>query len=151
MTRIDVSAPITAAAASLSEPEQFLPAPGRPAGPDRWTVDLAVGPFHHEATLTVGSLWRSEDRAGRPIAWEPARRDRDLLPYEAVMPVVHGMLVLEGTRLVLRAHYTPSAGRVGRLIDPFLRPIARRSIAAFCRDVARQIDAQVLTTPGGGS
>lgn len=150
MTRIDVSAPITAAAPSLSEPEGFLPAPRRPAGPDRWTVDLAVGPFHHEAVLTVGPLWRSDGRTGRPIGWEPARRDGDLLPYETVMPVVHGMLVLDGARLVLRVHYTPAAGRAGRLLDPFLRPIARRSIAAFCRDVARTINAHAPTTSGGG-
>ncbi len=151
MTRIDVSAPIAAAAASLREPEQFLPAPARPAGPDRWVVDLAVGPFHHEAVLTVGSLWRSEGRSGRPVAWEPARRDGDVLPYEAMMPVVHGMLLLDGRRLSLRAHYTPGAGRAGRLIDPILRPIARRSIAAFCRDVARTMDAHVPTTAGGES
>lgn len=151
MTRIDVSAQIDAAAPSLSEPEGFLPAPGRPAGPDRWTVELAVGPFRHEAVLTVGPLWRSDGRTGRPIAWEPARLDRDLLPYESLMPVVHGMLVLEGQCLTLRAHYTPAAGRVGRLIDPILRPIARRSIAAFCRDVARTIEAGVPAAQGGGS
>lgn len=151
MTRIDVSAQIAAVAPSLGEPEWFLPAPGRPAGPDRWTVDLAVGPFHHEAVLTIGPLWRSDGRTGRPIAWQPARRDGDLLPYEALMPKVHGMLVLDGQRLALRAHYTPAAGRLGRLIDPVLRPIARRSIDAFCRQVARTIDARVPVTPGGGS
>lgn len=151
MTRIDVSAHLSAAAPSLSEPERFLPTPARPAGPDRWAVDLTFGPFHHEAVLTVGSLWRSEGRSGRPISWEPARRDADVVPYEAVMPVVHGMLVLDGQYLTLRANYTPAAGRVGRLIDPILRPIARRSIATFCRAVARTIDAQVPTNAGGGS
>lgn len=151
MTRIDVSAHTSAATPSLSEPESFLPAPARPAGPDRWVVDLAVGPFHHEAVLTVGSLWRSEGRSGRPIAWEAARRDGDVLPYEAMMPVAHGMLVLDGQRLTLRATYTPAAGRAGRVVDPVLRPIARRSIAAFCRDVAHTIDTQVPTNAGGGS
>lgn len=151
MTRIDVSAQINAAAPSLSEPERFLPPPARPAGPDRWTADLAVGPFHHEAVLTVGPLWRSDGRAGRPIAWQPARRDGDLLPYESLMPVVHGMLVLDGHCLTLRAHYTPAAGRVGRLIDPILRPIARWSIAAFCRDVARTIEDRVPVSTGGES
>lgn len=150
MTRIDVSAQTAAAVPSLSEPEAFLPPPARPAGPDRWTVDLAVGPFHHEAVLTVGPLWRAGGRSGRSIAWEPAKRDRDLLPYENVMPTVHGVLVLDGRQVSLRAHYTPSGGRAGRLIDPVLRPVARRSIAAFLRDVVDRIDAQVPTTTGGG-
>lgn len=68
MTRIDVSARTTAATPSLSEPERFLPAPARPAGPDRWTSDLTIGPFHHEAVLTVGPMWRSGPRCGRAIA-----------------------------------------------------------------------------------
>ncbi len=146
MTRIDVSARTTAVAPSLSEPERFLPAPARPAGPDRWTVDLTIGPFHHEAVLTVGPMWRSDTRSGRAIAWEAAVRDHDALPYERLMPHVHGALVLEGQDLRLRAIYTPSGGWIGRLVDPVLRPIARRSVATFLREVARALDSQVPTT-----
>lgn len=146
MTRIDVSAQTSAVAPSLSDPERFLPSPARPAGPERWIVDLAIGPFHHEAVLTVGPMWRSDTRSGRSIAWEPAVRDHDVLPYESLMPQVHGALVLEGQHLRLRAIYTPSGGWIGRLVDPILRPLARRSIRAFLRDVAHAMDSQVLAT-----
>lgn len=146
MTRIDVHARTTSATPSLDDPEAFLPAPARPAGPDRWIVDLAIGPFRHEAVLTVGPVWRSDMRCGRAIAWEPAVRDHDVLPYESFMPHVHGALVLEGQHLRLRASYTPSGGWFGRIVDPILRPIARRSIRTFLREVEQTIDSQVPVT-----
>lgn len=146
MTSIDASAQTAAAAPSLSEPERFLPGPARPAGPDRWIVDLAIGPFHHEAVLTVGPMWRSDTRCGRAIAWQPAVRDHDVLPYESLMPQVHGALVLEGQHLRLRATYTPSGGWIGRLIDPVLRPLARRSVHTFLREVVHAMDSQVPST-----
>lgn len=149
MTRIDVNAQTTTVAPSLSDPERFLPAPARPAGPDRWIVDLAIGPFHHEAVLTMGPMWRSDTRCGRSIAWEPAVRDHDVLPWESLMPQVHGALVLEDRQLRLRAIYTPSGGWIGRLVDPLLRPIARRSIRTFLREVVHVMDSQVPVTEAG--
>lgn len=65
MTRIDVTATVPVAAASLDDPERFLPSPARPSGPGRFVVDFAIGAFHHEGVVTLGPTWRTEGRAGR--------------------------------------------------------------------------------------
>lgn len=152
MTRIDVTATVPVASASLDDPEAFLPAPARPAGPDRWVVTFVVGPFHHEGVVSLGPTWRTEGRVGRSITWAPAADEHDALPYESLMPAVSGVLVLEGDVLGLHVHYTPPAARVvGRVIDPVLRPVAHRSIARFLHDVAARMHDDVRTTPAGGS
>ena len=149
MTRIDVTATVPAATASLDDPEQFLPAPARPAGPGRFVVDFAVGPFHHEGIVTLGPTWRTDGRAGRSVAWTPAVGEQDALPYESLMPDVQGALVLEGDVLALRVTYTPAGGVVGRVVDPVLRPMARRSVGRFLRDVAARMGAEVPSAPAG--
>ena len=149
MTQIDVTAAVPASA-SLADPERFLPSPARPAGPDRWVVEFAVGPFHHEAVVTLGSTWRTDDGIGRSIQWMSNVDDRDTLPYEALMPTVQGMLVLDGETLALHVRYEPAAGVVGRLVDPVLRPLARSSVRDFLHEVARAMRAGA-TVPAGGS
>ena len=149
MTRIDVTATVPVATASLDDPEQFLPAPARPAGPDRFVVEFVVGPFRHEGVVTLGPTWRTEGRAGRSVAWTPAVEEQDALPYESLMPDVHGVLVLEGDVVGLHVQYTPAGGVVGRIVDPVLRPVARRSIARFLHDVAARMRVGVPTAPGG--
>ncbi len=149
MTRIDVTATVPVATASLDDPEHFLPAPARPAGPGRFVVDFAVGPFHHEGVVTLGPTWRTEGRAGRSIAWAPAADEQDALPYESLMPDVQGVLVLEGEVLGLHVRYTPAGGFAGRLLDPLLRPLARRSVAHLLHDIAARMRDEVPTAPGG--
>ena len=151
MTRIDVSATVPVATASLDDPETFLPRPARPAGPDRWVVEFVVGPFRHEGVVTLGPTWRSDGRTGRSIAWAPATDDHDALPYATLMPSVQGVLVLEGSDVGLHVQYTPAAGLAGRVLDPALRPLARRSVAHFLHDVARRMRGAVVGPPGGGS
>ena len=148
MTQIDVTAAVPATA-SLADLERFLPPPARPAGPDRWVVEFAVGPFHHEAVVTLGSMWRTDDRTGRSIQWVSNVDDHDTLPYEALMPTVHGMLVREGETVGLHVRYEPAAGVLGRLVDPVLRPAARSSIRGFLYDVARAMRAEASVPAGG--
>lgn len=148
MTRFDETATVPAASASLDAPEAFLPAPARPAGPDRWIVDFAVGPFHHEAVVELGPVWRTEGRVGRAIAWAAAAEDHDAMPYERLTPRVHGVLGLEGDTLVLRVVYEPRAGVVGRVVDPVLRPVAHRSVRWFVDAVAARMHAQAATGTG---
>lgn len=141
MTRIDVSASVPVASASLDDPEAFLPTPARPAGPDRWIVDFAVGPLHHEALVEVGPLWRTEGCVGRAVAWVANAEEHDAVPYERLTPRVHGALVLEGDTLALRVVYTPRAGVLGRAVDLALRPVARRSVRWFVDAVAERMRA----------
>ncbi len=151
MTRIDVTATVPVATASLDDPETFLPAPARPAGPDRWVVGFVVGPFHHEGVVTLGPTWRTEGRTGRSIAWTPASDEHDALPYGSLMPAVQGVLVLEGDTLGLHVQYTPAAGLVGRILDPVLRPAARRSVAHLLHDVAVRMRGAEVVAPGGAA
>lgn len=148
MTRIDATA-VVPATATLSDAEAFLPPPARPAGPWRWKVDFAVGPLRHRGLVTLGPVWRTEGREGRPIRWVAARDEHDALPYEALMPEVDGVLVLEDGRLGLHVHYTPGAGMVGRGLDVALRPVARASIRRFVQDVARRLQGPVPVGTGG--
>lgn len=149
MSRIDVSAPTSAIAPSLADPARFLPSPTRPCGPDRWLVPLSVGPFRHEAVVTVGPMWRTDGRTGRSVQWAPAVTEHDVLPYEALMPAVHGVLVLEAGQVHLQVHYSPVAGVLGRVVDVVLRPVARASVARFARDIADAMAASPSTTTGG--
>ncbi len=123
------------------DPVNYLPPPARPAGPDRWICCLAVGPWHHDAVVTVGGRWRDGDRIGHAIAWEAMPESGDPLPWEVLTPPVHGMLWLQGDRVVLRASYVPPAGVVGRLVDLALQPVARRSMLQFVRDVADRLSS----------
>lgn len=148
MTQIDVTAAVPATA-TLADPEVFLPAPARPAGPWRWLVDFVVGPMRHRGLVTLGPVWRTDGREGRSIRWSPARDAHDALPYDALMPEVHGVLVLEEGELGLHVHYTPGAGVVGRGLDVLLRPVARASIRRFVRDVARRLQGSVPAGAGG--
>lgn len=148
MTRIDVTATVPATSASLDDPGAFLPAPARPAGPDRWVVDFAVGPFHHEAVVELGPMWRTEGRVGRSIAWVASAEDHDAMPYERLTPRVHGALLLEGDTLALRADYTPRAGALGRAVDLALRPVARRSVRWFVDAVAARMRAPATAEQG---
>lgn len=148
MTQVDVTVPVPPTA-TLDDPTEFLPDPARPAGPERWAVDFQIGPFHHEGLVTLGPLWRSEDRTGRSIRWSSARDEHDALPYDVLMPAVHGVLVLEDGELGLHVHYTPSAGPLGRATDLALRPVARRSVRRFLRSVAAQFRASTAAVPGG--
>lgn len=148
MTRIDVTATVPATSASLDDPEAFLPAPARPAGPDRWVVNFAIGPFHHEAVVELGPVWRTEGRVGRSIAWAASVEDHDAMPYERLTPPVHGAMVLEGGTVALRADYTPRAGVAGRVVDLVLRPVARRSVRWFIDAVAARMRAPATTEQG---
>ena len=148
MTQVDATVPVPPTA-SLDDPTAFLPDPARPAGPDRWAVDFQVGPFHHEGLVTLGPLWRSDTRTGRAIRWSSARDEHDALPYEVLMPSVHGVLVLEDGVLGLHVQYTPAAGAVGRATDLALRPVARLSVRRFLRSVAAQLRASTPAVPGG--
>lgn len=147
MTQIDVTAPVPTSA-SLAEPESFLPAPARPSGPYRWRVDFTVGPFHHPGLVTLGPVWRTEERQGRPIRWTSARDEHDALPYESLVPEVHGVLVVDDGELGLHVHYTPGAGVLGRVLDLVLRPLARTSIRRFHREVARRLNGSVPVAAG---
>lgn len=148
MTEIDVTAQVPVATASLADPEAFLPPPARPAGPGRWVVDFSVGPFHHEALVTLGPMWRSAGRSGRAIQWSPTVDDHDALPYRSLMPSVAGELLLEDGTVGLHVHYTPAIGVLGRLVDPLLRPFARQSVTRFLHEVTRALQGQVPTPAG---
>lgn len=147
MTQIDVTA-VVPAAASLSDPHTFMPPPARPSGPHRWMVDFTVGPLRHRGLVTLGPVWRKDGREGRSIRWVSARDVHDALPYESLMPEVHGVLVLEDGRLGLHVHYTPGAGVLGRCIDLALRPVARSSVRRFAREVARRLRAAAPVRTG---
>ena len=149
MTRIDVTATVPVATARLDDPELFLPAPARPAGPGRYVVEFTVGPFRHEGVVTLGPTWRTEGRAGRSVAWVPVVDDQDALPYERLVPDVQGVLVLEGDQLALHVQYTPAGGVLGRMVDPVLRPVARRSAARFLDDIAARMRDEVPSAHGG--
>lgn len=151
MTRIDATATVPAASASLDDPEAFLPAPARPTGPDRWVVDFAVGPFHHEGIITLGPIWRTKGRVGRSVSWAATTDDHDALPYDRLMPTVRGVLVLEDDVLGLHVRYEPAAGPLGRVVDPVLRPMARRSVARFLDHVAARLRTGLGTAPEGAA
>lgn len=148
MTRLDATATVPAASASLDDPEAFLPAPARPAGPDRWVVEFAVGPFHHEALVELGPVWRTEGRVGRAIAWAAAAEDHDAVPYERLTPRVHGAIVLEDGAVALRVTYRPRGGALGRAIDLVLRPVARRSVRWFVDAVATRMRVPASAAQG---
>lgn len=135
MTRmeLDVVLPV---AASLIDPGRFLPDPARPAGPGRWVVEFAFGPFRHDAVVTLGPAWRTPRGVCRAIAWEPAPRDTDTMPWARMMPRVHGELATESGRLHLRVDYDPRVAVLGRVVDVLLRPWARASMRAFVEVVA---------------
>jgi hypothetical protein len=149
MTEIHARAPVAGDEASLVDPASFLPAPARPAGPGRWAVDFAVGPFHHEAVVALGPVWRTEGREGRGISWRSQHDAHDALPYESLFPSVEGVLVLEDGHVSVHVHYTPGAGLLGRAVDPLLRPVARSSVTQFVADVAGRL-APTTATSGGG-
>lgn len=150
MTQIDVTAAVPVATASLADPERFLPPPARPAGPGRWAVEFTVGPFRHEALVSLGPMWRSDSRTGRAIRWAPYVDEHDALPYESLMPSVHGVLVLEEGVVGLHVQYTPAAGVLGRGIDMVLRRFAKASVSRFLHGVAQAMHDDAVPTSTGG-
>jgi hypothetical protein len=152
MVRVDVAVPMTADVTSLTDPTTFLPSPARQVGPDRYVIDLVVWPWHHDALVELGPIWRAEGRVGRSLTWAPAPAPNDALPYERLMPSVHGVLVVTPGKVALRAHYEPVGGRVGYLLDRFLGRAARTSMRRFVEAVAHTLETASATAvhdPGG--
>ncbi len=136
MTRLDVSTQLDHPVEPPVDPADWLPEPHRPAGPDRWTVRLALGPLHHDAVVHLGPVWNDSTGVGRAIDWEILPKDRDLIPYERFIPPAHGRVLVHGDIVELRASYKPPAGRLGRLADRLLQRVARRAMRQLVRDFA---------------
>lgn len=133
------------------EAASWLPEPHRRAGADQWTVALPLGPWHHDAKVRLGGLWRGEDAVGRTIAWHVDPRAHDVLPYERLFPAVAGEVVVTGDVVEIRASYDPPAGWVGRAVDLVARRFARAAVRQMAQEITGALAAAPPATDGEGA
>lgn len=142
MTHVQAHARMARAVRPPADAGRWLPEPHRRAGADQWTVALPLGPWHHDAKVRLGGLWKDDQGVGRTISWHAVPRDHDVLPYERLFPPVAGEVVVVDDTVEIRASYDPPAGAVGRVLDLVGRRFARRAVQQMAREIAGALSDQ---------
>lgn len=137
MTRVTVARQVPDAATLMTAPPVvWLPPPARPAGPNRWAVDLRLGRLRRAVVVELGPVWNDGERLGRPLSWHTDPEDGDVLPYELLLPIFRGTLVaVAADEVVLDGRYDPPFRAFGRAADGLLRRLAERTVRHFLEDV----------------
>lgn len=135
-----------------ADPQAWLPAPARPRGVDRWTVDLAAGRFHRRVACRVGMVWVVGQALWRSVSWEPVDEPDEVVFVGRFLPTFDGKLLLTvddgGAALVLEGTYAPPAGWFGAVADrAAFHTVADTTAMWFLRSVAARLGVESDLTP----
>lgn len=123
------------------DPQSWLPAPARPRGVDRWTVDLAAGRVHRRVACGIGLPWVVGRALSRAVTWEPVAEPDELIGAASALPTLRGKVWLlpeaGEAAIELEGSYRPPAGLLGATVDrAVLHRVAEATGTWFVREIA---------------
>lgn len=142
------------AEALADDPDFWLPATARRAGPSRWhegtwTVEVRGLGSRRQVRCEVGHVWRTGQSVWRHLEWTPVSTDADVLPA-SMLPTLVGEIgvAVSGAdaSLVFSGHYDVPAGHVGVVLDVVgLGRVARRTVTHFLAQISVELARRAST------
>lgn len=128
------------------EPDRWLPADSRQAGPNAWRIPLQGLGLVRTVRCTVGPAIDAGEGTWRAVVWTPTPEPGDVLPMERLLPELRGEIGVVGNggpaSIVLTGEYRAPVGPLGQVADALLLHLVARSTAeTFLRGVADRLTA----------